>query len=65
LSQVPCLFCFQLFGDRVSLFAQVDLDYDPPIYASYKAEMTSTYHHIQLLAEMGVSLTFAQTGLKL
>jgi hypothetical protein len=33
------------------------LDCDLPIFASHKAEMTSSLHHPQLLVEMGVSLT--------
>jgi hypothetical protein len=35
------LFCFSYFADSVPRFC---LDHNPPIYSSYVAGMTATYH---------------------
>jgi hypothetical protein len=44
----PDLFTLVIFQIRSCIYAQIGLDYDPPIYASHVAGVTSMHRHAQL-----------------
>jgi hypothetical protein len=53
------------FLNKFRIYAQAGLDHDPPIYASYEAEMIGMLLHVQLLlVEMGSFNFFAWAGLE-
>jgi hypothetical protein len=48
LSHDPVLFALGFFQIGSHIYTQVDLDRDPPIYASCSAGITGTHHHAHL-----------------
>jgi hypothetical protein len=65
LSHTFVSFCFGSFRDRVSLYAWVGLDCDPPSYASCIVGITGVHHHAQLLRfffDVFTALPFVVTG---
>jgi hypothetical protein len=58
------LFTLAIFQIRSLFFDQASLDCNSPIYALHVAGMTGTYHHAQLIIEMGYCELFAKSGLK-